>query len=196
GLAVAPRLQPLAAIDGHPPVVGVNSFGFGGTNAHIVLQAAPSAELETPVSGPPAQRPCVLPISARDEAALGRSVDAYKEFLSGPSHALSDVCAAAGERREHHPQRLVVIGQSVAETRTCLTTWRRDGTAAGVVSGRTAAHGPLVFVFTGQGAQWWGMGRELLDREPIVRRTIEDIDARLRPLMGWSLLAEMMRPAA
>ena len=195
-LAVATRLQSLGAIDGQPPVVGVNSFGFGGTNAHIVLEAAPSAELETPVSGSPALRSCVLPISARDEAALGRCVDAYRELLGGASHALSDVCAAAGERREHHPHRLAVIGQSVAETRRRLATWRRDGTAAGVVSGRTAAHGPLVFVFTGQGAQWWGMGRELLDREPLVRRTIEDIDARLRPLTGWSLLSEMMRPAA
>jgi acyl transferase domain-containing protein/NADPH:quinone reductase-like Zn-dependent oxidoreductase/thioesterase domain-containing protein/acyl carrier protein len=196
GLAVATHLQSLGALDGGPPVVGVNSFGFGGTNAHIVLEAAPSTALPTPVMDAPAQRPCVLPISARDDEALGRSVDAYRELLGEASHGLSDVCAAAGERREHHAHRLVVIGQSAADMCTRLITWRRDGKAAGVVSGRTAAHGPLVFVFTGQGSQWPGMGRELLAREPVVRRTLEEIDACLAPLMGWSLIAEMMRPAA
>jgi len=195
GLSVVTRREPLVAIDGRAPIVGVNSFGFGGTNAHIVLEAAPSVRVETPAIPARAQRPCLLPISARDEAALGRSVDAYRELLADASDALADVCAAAGERREHHAHRLVVTGQSVAEIRRRLATWRRAGTAAGVVSGHTAVGGPLVFVFTGQGAQWWGMGRELLDREPVVRRTIEDIDARVQPLTGWSLLAEMRQPA-
>jgi acyl transferase domain-containing protein len=51
----------------------------------------------------------------------------------------------------------------------------------------------MVFVFTGQGTQWWAMGRQLLAREPVFRRTLDEIDVRFRPLAGWSLRAEMMR---
>jgi acyl transferase domain-containing protein/NADPH:quinone reductase-like Zn-dependent oxidoreductase/thioesterase domain-containing protein/SAM-dependent methyltransferase/acyl carrier protein len=195
-LRVAAGEQPLVALDGAPPVVGVNSFGFGGTNAHVVLEAAPPSAPDPPAIEPRAVRPCVLPISARDEAALGRAVDAHRELVRAMQPTLSDVCAAAGARREHHAQRLAVIGRSIAEVDRRLAAWRRDGTAAGVVAGRGGASAPLAFVFTGQGAQWWGMGRQLLEREPVVRQTIEEIDAHLRPLTGWSLREEMLRPSS
>ena len=105
--------------------------------------------------------PRKLPISARDETALRQYVDAYRSFLEDGVHDLSDVCAAAGMRKEHHPHRLVVIGRSRQEMRKRLANWLRDGSATGVVSGHTAASTPLVFVFTGQGTQWWAMGRSV-----------------------------------
>ena len=65
----------------------------------------------------------------------------------------------------------------------------------GVLAGRAAPAGkPIVFVFTGQGAQWWGMGRQLLQREPIFRQTIEKIDSLFQKISGWSILEEMTRP--
>jgi acyl transferase domain-containing protein/NADPH:quinone reductase-like Zn-dependent oxidoreductase/thioesterase domain-containing protein/acyl carrier protein len=196
-LEVVDRLQPLCQHDGAPPVVAVNSFGFGGTNGHIVLQA-----VESPVASPPraesarADRPCVLPISARDETALREYVGAYRAFLEDAAHDVSDVCAASGMRKEHHPHRLVIIGRSRQEVRKRLASWLRDGSATGVVSGHTAPYTPLVFVFTGQGTQWWAMGRDLFQREPVFRRAIEEIDARFRSLAGWSLVTELFRPEA
>ncbi len=195
-LEVAAHLQPLGHIDGRPPVVAVNSFGFGGTNAHIVLEAAPAAAVEAPLVGPSAERPCLLPISARDETALRDYASAYRDLLSHTSHALGDVCAAAGERKAHHAHRLVVIGQSHPDIGKRLATWLREGSANGVVSGHAAPATPLVFVFTGQGTQWWAMGRHVLAREPVFARTVDDIDARFRALAGWSLRTELMRAEA
>ena len=196
GLAVAARLQPLPTGDDGTAVAGVNSFGFGGTNAHVVLETAPPAAPGPRTREPRAERPCLLPISARDEAALARAVEAHGELLEATPHTLAEICATAGARREHHAHRLAVIGGSVAEVRTRLAGWRRDGTAEGVVIGRSVAGSPLVFVFTGQGPQWWGMGRQLLEREPRVRQTLEAIDAHFEPLAGWSLLGEMRRSEA
>jgi acyl transferase domain-containing protein/acyl carrier protein/predicted O-methyltransferase YrrM len=222
-LEVASRLQPLPHLDGLPPLAAVNSFGFGGTNAHVVLEAAPSAEQTTSsgqragakgLSGEPtgdlrsgvaagsetraeqaSLRPWLLPISARDDTALRRYVEAYSDVLADRSEALPDVCHTAGLRKEHHGHRLLVLGQDAAELRRRLQAWLREGQVDGIVQGRASASARQpVFVFTGQGAQWWGMGRQLLEREPLFRRVVDKIDAALRPLAAWSLIAELTRP--
>ena len=195
-LEVASRAQPLPEEGGRPPVAGVNSFGFGGTNAHVVLEAAPPA---APVIVPPAgssERPFLLPISARDDAALRAYVERYRDRLADASINLADLCSAAGDRKEHHPSRLVLIGRTRDEMRRRAAQWLRDGAADGVIAGRSRPHAAPVFVFPGQGPQWWGMGRQLFEREPVVRDVLQDIDARIARHSGWSLLAEMMRPEA
>ncbi|HLW68234.1 MAG TPA: type I polyketide synthase, partial [Gemmataceae bacterium] len=203
GLQVATRLQPLPHEDGLPPVVAVNSFGFGGTNAHVVLEKAPAPAGRAPnlptLNGKSedrkADRPYLLPISAREEKALRRYVEAYRHLLAEPATNLADLCNAAGARKEHHDHRLVVIGQNATDMRKQLGAWlRAPGHVEGVVSGRNPGTvPPLVFVFTGQGAQWWAMGRQLLEREPVFRRSVREIDKLLRPLAGWSLIEEMTR---
>ena len=195
-LEVASRTRPLPEPDGQSPVVGVNSFGFGGTNAHAVLEAAPPRRsVATPPAASP-ERPFLLPVSARDDVALRAYVQKYRELLGDASVSLADVCVAAGDRKEHHHNRLVVIGRNGEDMRQRAATWLRDGAADGVIAGRTSPHSPPVFVFAGQGPQWWAMGRQLLDREPVVREVIGEIDARIQELAGWSLLDEMMRPEA
>lgn len=194
-LEVVDRLQPLRQHDEEPPVVAVNSFGFGGTNAHIVLQAPP-APVPLRADTEKADRPCALPISARDETALREYVQAYRSFLEDTAYSLADVGATAGVRKAHHDHRLVVIGGSRQEVRKRLANWLRVGSATGVVSGHTAASTPLVFVFTGQGTQWWAMGRGLFHRETVFRRAVEAIDARFGSLAGWSLIAELLRSEA
>ena len=76
-----------------------------------------------------------------------------------------------------------------------MTEWLATGVAVlPAISGKPVAEThPLVFVFTGQGAQWWKMGQELIDREPVFRGVLEEIDEHLKPLAGWSLIEEMQR---
>jgi acyl transferase domain-containing protein len=89
------------------------------------------------------------------------------------------------------------MGRSAAEIRRRLGVWLTGAAVKGVTTGRcSAALAPLVFVFTGQGAQWWAMGRQLLAREPVFRRALEAVDAAFQPLSGWSLLDVMRCPEA
>ncbi|MEK7866016.1 MAG: SDR family NAD(P)-dependent oxidoreductase [Planctomycetota bacterium] len=195
-LEIATRLQPLPEQDGLPPVVAVNSFGFGGTNAHVVLEAAP-APPEPPASPRElARRPFLLAISARDERALRGYAEAYGRLLADPAVDLADVCFGAGARKEHHDRRLAVVAPDAPGMRRRLNAWLRGaGQVRGVTAGRGArATAPLVFVFTGQGAQWWAMGRQLLNREPVFHRAVSEIDALFRELAGWSLLEHFLRP--
>lgn len=194
-LKVSAELQPLPHLGDHPPVVGVNSFGFGGTNSHILLEAAP----RTPATSdsdllPRAVRPVLLPISGRVEGALRDNVIRWRRFLRASETDLGEIAAAAGEKREHHDQRLAFIGQDREDLIRQMTEWLAGGDRSRVLSGKPVAEPhPLVFVYTGQGAQWWAMGQHLFEREPVFRRTLEEIDFYLKPLAGWSLVEEMTR---
>ncbi len=199
-LRVASENQPLPQIDGQLPIVGVNSFGFGGTNAHVVLEAAPAPErtvdcLSFPSSlgALPASRPFILPISAKDEASLHRYAEAYCDRLRDPTLSVDDFCTSAGIAKEHHERRLLVSGQDAPQLRRRLRAWL-DGAeeVKGVFVGRSSkGDKDLTFVYTGQGAQWWAMGQQLLNREPVFQQVLAEIDAKLRSLSGWSLLEAM-----
>jgi thioester reductase-like protein len=211
-LKVATQLQPLPRIKGALPATAVNSFGFGGTNSHVVLQASPSpsrASKSSQGSATPAeraQRPYVLPISARDDVALRNYVKAYDDFLATTGHPLADICYSAGACKEHHDERLVFLGNDADEMRSRLQSWLANAAAEeesketsakplpGVYFGRAVSEAEdIVFVFTGQGAQWWAMGQELIQREPIFRATLEAVDERIQSLGGFSLIEEMTR---
>lgn len=203
-LKVATELQPLPPLGDFSPVVGVNSFGFGGTNSHIVLGAAPAPVTPeksglpltltntTPESG--VVRPVLLPLSGRGEDALRDNVIKWRRFLRATDFDLNEIAAAAGCKREHHDNRLAFVASDKDSLIHSMTEWLATGDGGDSVSGKCAgeAH-PLVFVFTGQGAQWWAMGQELIKREPVFRRVLEEIDTYLKPLAGWSLVEEMTR---
>ena len=201
GLEVAKELQPLPHFDGVVPVTAVNSFGFGGTNAHVVLEAAPPTRSRATSKlrrKPKADRPLLLPISARDETSLNSYLKLFEDSIGSDDNeqSLAELCYSAGARKEHHQNRLVVLGSSGDEMRSRLKRRLADESATdGIVQGKsTSSVGDITFVFTGQGAQWWQMGRELYANEPIFRDVIESIDALLTPLASWSLVNEMMNP--
>jgi len=209
-LKVSTELQPLPRAGDALPVTAVNSFGFGGTNSHVVLEAAAATKTTHPSSNGStngavphsAKRPYALAISARESVALNKFVRSYDTFLGESSDSLAEICYSAGARKEHHDERLIFFGNDKEELRGRLRDWLEEEAAEtktavplkGVYSGRSAAEvDPIVFVFTGQGAQWWAMGQELIDREPVFRAALESVDEKIRALGGYSLIEEMTR---
>ena len=192
-LRVQTTLSPWPAESG-PALAGVSSFGFGGTNAHVVLEEAPAAI----IGMPNAERKIgthLLPLSARSPEALQSLARAYQNLLATPESAVSlpDVCYTASARLSHHDHRLAVTGNSPAQLMESLEAFLRGETRPGLSSGRkpSARGRKLVFVFPGQGSQWFGMGRRLLEQEAVFREVIERCDRAMRPYGDWSLLAEL-----
>lgn len=189
-LKVQQHLGPWPSPEG-PAVAGVSSFGFGGTNAHVVMEEAPP--IETPPEsheGQAIEVARVLPLSARSPEALRDLAGRYRDFLAEASDSLRDICYTSAVRRSHHDHRLALVARSKEEARDCLEAFlaqeaRPNMSAGGSTSGRKRK---LVFVFPGQGSQWPGMGRELLEREPVFRASMERCDELMRDLAGWSLL--------
>ncbi|SFD84812.1 Acyl transferase domain-containing protein [Actinopolyspora alba] len=180
-------------------VVGVSSFGISGTNAHVVLGAEPAPSRSAPAVTDTAE-PHVLVLSARSRSALLRTAAQYADYLStdgpGTQHPLRDICHTAATRREAHPHRLWVTGFTHGE----LAERLRD-----LVEGTETQHGGVhrvsagtapssVFVFPGQGGQWSGMGRRLLEVSPTFREALVECDRALHPELGWSVLDTLTEP--
>ena len=174
---------------GGPRYAGINSFGFGGTNAHVVLQEAPSEPVPK-VREAEGARPYLLPLSARSPEALTALARSYRDLLAAESHHLNDIGYSASLRRSHHDYRLAVVAHSKAEAIEKLDAFLQGRSRPGIASGRIPLAGrpKVAFVCSGMGPQWWAMARELLMREPIFRASIERCDAELRHYTGWSLL--------
>ncbi|MBL8163518.1 MAG: type I polyketide synthase, partial [Anaerolineae bacterium] len=167
---------------------GVSSFGFSGTNAHVILEAAPdpdvqSAEFERPLH--------LLALSARDENALRQLARTLAAHLtSHPEQSPPDVCFSANAGRAHLGQRIAVIGQSAHELHDKLSAFA-VGQAAEVIAGaQTGADAPRVaFLFTGQGSQYAGMGRQLYETQPVFRAALDQCAALLAPHLDQPLLS-------
>ncbi|HEX7312756.1 MAG TPA: SDR family NAD(P)-dependent oxidoreductase [Pyrinomonadaceae bacterium] len=174
-------------------LAGVSSFGFGGTNAHAVLEEAPRAEVDAGASIVEAEEARVLPLSARGVEALDALARSYADFLSEEGPALEDVCYTASVRRSQHDYRLAVTAPTRAGLREAIERHLAGEGGAGVYAGRRRAgqRPKLVFVFSGQGSQWAGMGRELLAREPVFRETVERCDNEIRRETGWSVIEKL-----
>ncbi|WP_406192876.1 amino acid adenylation domain-containing protein [Streptomyces griseus] len=179
-----------------PARAGVNSFGFGGTNAHVVLEEAPPPPPKTGAA-PPAGRPwSILPLSARNPDALVELAAGIRGELAGdngPAVALDDLGHTLAHRRQHLPERLSVVYSTRASLDEALDAHGRGEPHPRVVHGRAreSADRRLVWVFTGMGPQWWGMGRQLLAEEPVFREAVEACDRALREFADWSLIEEM-----
>ncbi len=193
GWNLAPVTQPLSLDAGRRVVVGVSSFGFGGTNAHAVLtsfESPGSRSHSRPVS---ASASAPLMLSARSPEALKAGARRMARFLRERADLSDyDVAYSARFARDVHAYRLLVNGESRAAVASALDQFAAEGTASGVVTGqfRRDASAPA-FVFSGNGSQWVGMGLQLLDEEPLFRETLEEIDARFAAHADRSIIAEL-----
>ncbi|WP_327138862.1 type I polyketide synthase [Nocardia sp. NBC_01327] len=192
GLRVPTRVIDWPSGDG-PRCAGVNSFGFGGTNAHAVLQEPPA---ETAVAARTDDRRHVVVLSARSAAALRELTESMCAHLGETDCSLADIAYSSSLRRTHHDHRLAVVARSCDQARERLRASLDADQAPGVVAGRAhSGNRPkLAFVCSGMGPQWWGMGRQLLETEPEFRQAVEDCATELFKYTGWSLLEEMLAP--
>lgn len=172
--------------------VGVNGFGYGGTNGHVLLESAPAVQTGSDEAAPVGAG--MYPFSAASEAAL-RDLTGKWAFLLGRGQAgtLGDLAHSVCFRRSHLPARCVIFGTSAEELRERLISASTGEAQEGVVTGLPGSGG-LAFVFTGMGPQWWAMGRELLEREPVVANAVEEVDGHFKPLAGWSIREAMLAP--
>ncbi len=194
-LEVVQKLTPWPS--GSRAIAGVSSFGFGGTNAHVVLTEAPQARSSYP-DDTAAPRAELLALSARSPEALTALVGEYEMALfSGGlmgGAALTDLCYTAGARRSHHDYRLAVVGDSPAAMFESLSAYRQGESRPGLSVGHCAPSRPgpgVTFVFSGQGSQWHGMARQLQADEPVFADALAACDNALFPHLGHSILKEL-----
>ena len=166
--------------EGHPRRAGVSSFGMGGTNAHVVLEQAP-----TPAASGPSRATKLLVLSAKTESALDTATSNLAEHLRSPGELdLADVAYTLQVGRTRMPHRRIALGGDPAQAATVLTSGDPERTSTGLDE---ATERPVVFMFPGQGAQHIHMGRELYDSEPLFRADVDQCCELLKPHLGLDL---------
>ncbi|MCI3150382.1 SDR family NAD(P)-dependent oxidoreductase [Streptomyces sp. GB4-14] len=174
--------------EGRPRRAGVSAFGVSGTNAHLILEEAPEEVAEPPLSSAGVVPLVVSARSARALAGQAGRLAAFVEESDGVS--LASVAGALVAGRAVLGERAVVVAESGAEALGGLSALARGEGAPGVVSGSAGSGvpGKVVWVFPGQGSQWAGMGRELLDASPVFAERVAECAAALEPWVDWSLV--------
>ncbi|WP_020556449.1 type I polyketide synthase [Embleya scabrispora] len=167
--------------DGRPRRAGVSSFGVSGTNAHVIIEEAPAVE-PAPVTNEPALagRPLAWTLSARTEPALREQAARLLAHLDArPEANPGDLAFSLATTRAALDHRAVVVGESHEDLRRGLVGLTQDAPTAATVRAAARPHGPVAFLFTGQGAQHVGMGRELAKTFPVFRAALDTVCAEL-----------------
>jgi acyl transferase domain-containing protein/acyl carrier protein len=190
-LRVPTKLEAWPERDG-AAYASVNSFGYGGTNAHALLQAAPERGRVMRTIAAPRRGPLLLPVSARSEEALRDVAKSYWTFLTGLGRetSLDDLAYTLSFRRSHHDHRATIVASRIEEFEAGLRALA-CGESSPLVSraeGVSREDRRCVFIYTGMGPQWWGMGRELLEHEPVFRAAVEECDTIFAKIAPWSLM--------
>ncbi|XXG96001.1 hypothetical protein Hte_002278 [Hypoxylon texense] len=201
-IAVATDLQHWpATAPSQPRRASVNNFGYGGSNAHVILEGVDLESLRPePIANGHREydQGAVLILSARDENACQRMVSDLVGYLrdrrnvANPSQLLQNLVYTLGERRSIFPW--------VAANQVCLQGSSLDSVIQTLESPKfTPVRAPtrrprIGMVFTGQGAQWHAMGRELIDSYPVFKASLEEAEYHLKAIGAeWSLLEELQR---
>lgn len=175
GLRVPTAAEPWAR-GAEPRLAAVCSYGYGGTIAHLLLEEAP---LRAPSAGySVSPLPVVIPLSARSERRLASQAEALADHLRAADVPVEQVAAAMWTRRGHEPVRAAVVARHPHEVVAGLDALARGESTTNLVTGAVPAGRPrdAVWVFSGHGSHWVGMGRELIASEPAFARVIDEVD--------------------
>ena len=188
-LPVVVPTQPTAwpALQGQR-LAGVSSFGISGTNVHLILEQAPEIPSLAPAT---VERPLhLLSLSAKTEPALRSLASRYQTFLADhPEASLADVCFTANTGRTHFDHRLAIVAESSVQLQQALGAVSANQPTAAVVTQVVNKRPKIAFLFTGQGAQYVGMGRQLYETQPTFRQALERCEEILRPYLEQPLLS-------
>ncbi|WP_394275181.1 SDR family NAD(P)-dependent oxidoreductase [Luteococcus sp.] len=178
--------EPFELPTNEPAYLGINSFGWGGTNAHVVVRSADRARVIS--AAPTSTGPIVLPISAHcDEALRTRARDLAETVASRPDD-LARIASTLAWHRDALLDRTTVIATSASDAADKLTAFAEaQDDIADVMTGRAAEVGRTCFVFPGQGSQWRGMGVDLMSESAVFAQTMDECAAALLPEVDWDL---------
>ena len=184
----------------NPLMIGINSFGFGGANAHVIVAEAPPTEtVEDPgvdVEG----RAWPVMLSARSEESLKKSATELAAWVKRHEHAngntprLPELTYTLGARRNHHAHRMTLTAKTLTALAEDLEEFGKGEPGPETRTAfapRPEAAPRIGFVMSGQGPQWWGMGRELMKYEPVFKDVIEKCAGFMEPYANFSLLEEL-----
>lgn len=186
GLRVPVKTEKLPTVEG-APLVGLNSFGFGGTNAHVVLEQYRGQASDATV---PTDRLLPLLVTAKSRESLTGAAKRLAERLARADvAAFNRTAAALFHQREHLPHRFYLKARTIEEALASLRAL-----AAGAADFKNAALGrnalgaaKSAWVYSGNGSQWVGMGRALFASNPVFAATVKETDTYFGPLAGWNL---------
>ncbi len=182
-----------------PLRAAVNSFGFGGTNAHVIIEAAPSSLAVSSTKTPQPRNCPSLVLSAKDAAVFPDMANAYADLIEAQPENYAVIANNAAGHRQWLPSRLAVMGETpaviVQRLRDFATQVDAINPPRGVVLETALPHSNLknrcAFVYAGNGAQWQGMGLALMQESPLFARKIRALDRLMKPLIGFSLIKEL-----
>ncbi len=214
GLRIPTSVQPWHRQPNKARLAGINGFGYGGANAHVILEESPAGHrfcvapespqrsFNTKASGERTLRseavatnefqlPVVLPLSGRSQAATIALANDWAQWLEGPGSELhiAEAASFAAHRRSHLDYRAAVCAVNRDELISQLRSFSESHSAS------TPATRDLkvAFVFSGQGPQWWAMGRNLLSYCPAFREVIDCCGREFARYGNWSLIEELTR---
>lgn len=188
-ITVPTATQPWQARNGMR-LAGVSSFGFSGTNAHVVLQEAP--QLVSATTGQ--KRPLhLLTLSAKSDAALQELAGRYEQLLTERPGELNDICYTAATGRSHFGQRLAIVAQQPEQFVRALAAAREGREDSALFRGKANEQRcpKIAFLFTGQGAQHAGMGRRLYETQPAFCRAMDECNQILQSELDQPLLSAL-----
>jgi len=177
---------------------GVSSFGFGGTNAHIIIESWRTLEgdnigqSENIEAGE--QQYQLLTLSARNESSLKQLSKKYYDFLdtsTGQKARISEICYSANLGREHYDARLAIIAKDKQIFQKNLQSFIKGEKTSGHIENREVRGKKvkIAFLFSGQGSQYVGMGRELYETAPTFRKILDECNSISEPLLEHSLFS-------
>ncbi len=185
-LEVVGRNRPLPERRG-PELVGVNSFGFGGTNAHTILRSERTTASFIQVASERPLPPLLL--SAHSADALPQLAAAHLDMWPQDHRRARDFVAAAAYQRDTLAHRLIVRSGSADEVRHRLGQVAKGNVPAGVLSDQAHGNGlPVAFLFSGNGSQWAGMGRDAWETNAVFRDALIEIDGHFAKRQKWSIV--------